>query len=104
MADTVGALLAPLVDVTDRGVHYGDEFTSWRDHIAAGAAVASALRARLDPDRPPHIGVLLGNTPSFSSVLVAAALSGLVPVGLNPTRRGPALVRDIERADCQVVL
>jgi fatty-acyl-CoA synthase len=101
---TVGALLAPLVDVTDRGVHYGDEFTSWRDHIAAGAAVAATLRERLDPDRPPHVGVLLGNTPFFSSVLVAAALSGLVPVGLNPTRRGQALVRDIERADCQLVL
>lgn len=104
MADTVGALLAPLVGVTDRGVHYGDEFTSWQDHIAAGAALAAALRARLDPDRPPHIGVLLGNTPFFSSVLVAAALSGLVPVGLNPTRRGAALAGDIARADCQLVL
>ncbi|QNJ92772.1 AMP-binding protein [Mycolicibacterium fluoranthenivorans] len=104
MADTVGALLAPLIGVTDRGVHYGDEFTSWQDHIAAGAALAAALRARLDPDRPPHIGVLLGNTPFFSSVLVAAALSGLVPVGLNPTRRGAALAGDIARADCQLVL
>lgn len=101
---TVGELLGPLTGVTDRGVHCGEEFTSWRDHIAAGAAVASALRARLDPDRPPHIGVLLGNTPSFSSVLVAAGLSGVVPVGLNPTRRGAALARDIERADCQLVL
>ncbi|CDO07400.1 acyl-CoA synthetase [Mycolicibacterium cosmeticum] len=101
---TVGALLAPLAGVTDRGVHYGDEFTSWQDHIAAGATLASALRARLDPDRPPHVGVLLGNTPFFSTVLVAAGMSGLVPVGLNPTRRGAALVRDIERADCQFVL
>jgi fatty-acyl-CoA synthase len=104
MADTVGALLAPLAGVTDRGIHCGDEFTSWRDHIAAGAQLAAALRARLDPDRPPHVGVLLGNTPFFSSVLVAAGLTGLVPVGLNPTRRGAALVSDIERADCQLVL
>lgn len=104
MTDTVGSLLAPLAGVTDRGVYSGDEFTSWRDHIAAGASLACALRARLDPDRSPHIGVLLGNTPFFSTVLVAAGMSGLVPVGLNPTRRGAALVRDIERADCQVVL
>jgi fatty-acyl-CoA synthase len=48
--------------------------------------------------------VLLGNTPLFSSVLVAAALTGLVPVGLNPTRHGAALQRDIEHADCQLVL
>ncbi|MEH3130489.1 MAG: long-chain-fatty-acid--CoA ligase FadD17 [Mycolicibacterium neoaurum] len=101
---TVGELLAPLVEVTDRGVHDETSFTPWRDHIAAGAALAAALRARLDVARPPHIGVLLGNTPFFSSVLVAAALSGIVPVGLNPTRRGAALAADAERADCQFVL
>jgi fatty-acyl-CoA synthase len=101
---TVTALLAPLVDVTDRGVHEGDSFVSWADHLAAGAQVAAALRTRLDPNRPPHVGVLLGNTTFFSSVLVAAGLTGLVPVGLNPTRRGEALHRDIRRADCQVVL
>lgn len=52
----------------------------------------------------PHVGVLLGNTPFFSSLLVAAAMAGLVPVGLNPTRRGEALARDIATADCQLVL
>ena len=62
------------------------------------------LRSRLDPDRPPHVGVLLGNTPLFSAVLVAAALSGVVPVGLNPTRRGAALRRDIIHADCQLII
>ncbi|MET0451936.1 MAG: acyl-CoA synthetase, partial [Mycobacterium sp.] len=102
--DTVGELLAPLTDVSDRGVHAEDEFVSWRDHIQAGADLAAALTARMDPAKPPHFGVLLGNTPFFSSVLVAAAVRGLVPVGLNPTRRGAALARDIERADCQLVL
>lgn len=101
---TVGELLAPLVDVTDRGVYEQDSFISWRDHIAAGAALAAAMWSRLDPARPPHIGVLLGNTTFFSTVLVAAGLSGLVPVGLNPTRRGAALAADIQRADCQLVL
>jgi fatty-acyl-CoA synthase len=101
---TVTELLAPLASVDDRGIYFEDSFTSWRDHIQAGAGLAAALRARLDPRRPPHIGVLLGNTPFFSAVLVAAALTGLVPVGLNPTRRGAALARDVARADCQLVL
>ncbi|MBO0680936.1 long-chain-fatty-acid--CoA ligase [Mycolicibacterium sp. S2-37] len=101
---TVSRLLEPLTDVDDRGVHADDSFVSWREHIRAGAALGSALRARLDPARPPHVGVLLGNTPFFSSVLVAAALAGVVPVGLNPTRRGAALASDIARADCQLVL
>ena len=101
---TIADLLAPLVDVADRGIHDETGFVSWRDHIAAGAQLAAALKARLDPAKPPHVGVLLGNTPFFSSVLIAASLAGLVTVGLNPTRRGDALVRDIVRADCQLVL
>jgi fatty-acyl-CoA synthase len=101
---TVTELLAPLANVTDRGIHADGTFVSWADHIAAGAQLAAALRARLDPAKPPHVGVLLGNTPFFSSLLVAAGLTGLIPVGLNPTRRGDALAHDIARADCQLVL
>jgi fatty-acyl-CoA synthase len=101
---TVTSLITPLVDVDDRGVYFEDTFTTWRDHIADGAAVAAALRARMDADRPPHVGVLLQNTPFFSSVLVAAGLTGIVPVGLNPVRRGAALQRDVTHADCQLVL
>jgi len=66
---TVTGLLAPLVEVDDRGVYFEDSFTSWRDHIRQGAAIAAALKARLDPERPPHVGVLLQNTPFFSAVL-----------------------------------
>jgi len=108
---TVTALLESLTDIDDRGVYAADpaapdgiSFVSWRNHIADGAALAALLRSRLDPDRPPHIGVLLHNTPFFSRMLVAAAISGIVPVGLNPTRRGEALRRDIDHADCQLVL
>ena len=101
---TVTSLITPLVDVDDRGVYFEDSFTNWRNHIQHGAAVAAALRERLDPRCPPHVGVLLQNTPFFSSLLVAAALSGIVPVGLNPIRRGAALDRDVRHADCQVVL
>ncbi|HEY7051133.1 MAG TPA: long-chain-fatty-acid--CoA ligase FadD17 [Mycobacterium sp.] len=101
---TVTSLVTPLVDVDDRGVFFEGSFTSWREHIQQGAAVAAALRERLDPTLPPHVGVLLQNTPFFSSLLVAAALAGIVPVGLNPIRRGAALKRDVRHADCQLVL
>jgi fatty-acyl-CoA synthase len=101
---TVTGLLDPIAHVDDRGVYFEDSFASWRDHIQHGATVAAALRGRLDPRRPPHVGVLLQNTPAFSAVLIAGALSGIVPVGLNPIRRGAALARDVRHADCQVVL
>ncbi|MBV8787429.1 MAG: long-chain-fatty-acid--CoA ligase [Mycobacterium sp.] len=101
---TVTKLLVPLTEIDDRGIYFEDSFTSWRDHLRHGAAIAATLRERLDPDRPPHVGVLLENTPFFSAMLVAAGMSGIVPVGLNPVRRGAALQRDIVRADCQLVL
>ncbi len=94
----------PLADIDDRGVYFEDSFTSWRDHVLHGAAIAATLRDRLDPAKPPHVGVLLENTPFFSAMLVAAGMSGIVPVGLNPVRRGEALARDISKADCQLVL
>lgn len=108
MTATVTGLLAALADVEDRGIYDAEApdgaFVSWRNHIRDAAALAAALRARLDPARPPHVGVLLGNTEFFSRMLVAAALGSLVTVGLNPTRRGAALARDVAHADCQLVL
>ncbi|BBX63674.1 long-chain-fatty-acid--CoA ligase FadD17 [Mycobacterium saskatchewanense] len=101
---TVTELLVPLAEIDDRGIYFEDSFTSWRDHVRHGAAIAETLRERLDPSRPPHVGVLLENSPFFSAMLVAAGMSGIVPVGLNPVRRGAALARDIARADCQLVL
>ncbi|HET7074710.1 MAG TPA: long-chain-fatty-acid--CoA ligase FadD17 [Mycobacterium sp.] len=101
---TVTGLLAPLAEIVDRGVYFEDSFTCWRDHVRHGAAIAATLRDRLDPAKPPHVGVLLQNTPFFSAMLVAAGMSGIVPVGLNPVRRGQALARDVANADCQLVL
>jgi fatty-acyl-CoA synthase len=101
---TVTDLLVPLAEIDDRGVYFEDLFTSWHDHLRQGAAIAAALHERLDPAKPPHVGVLLENTPFFSAILVAAGMSGIVPVGLNPVRRGEALARDIAHADCQLVL
>ncbi|OBH02689.1 long-chain-fatty-acid--CoA ligase FadD17 [Mycobacterium sp. E1747] len=101
---TVTKLLAPLAEIDDRGVYFEETYTTWRDHLRHGAAVAAALRHRLDAGQPPHVGVLLENTPFFSAMLAAAGMSGIVPVGLNPVRRGDALARDIAHADCQVLL
>lgn len=57
-----------------------------------------------DPQRPTHIGSLLGNTPEMLAQLAAAGLGGYVLCGLNTTRRGDALAADVRRADCQIVV
>jgi fatty-acyl-CoA synthase len=65
---------------------------------------AAYLQATLDPDAPPHVGVLFDNIPEFSIWLGAAALLGIVVVGINPTRRGAELARDITHTDCQLIV
>ena len=96
---TVTDLLVPLAEIDDRGVYFEDSFTSWRDHVQHAAAIAATLRARLDPDKPPHVGVLLENTPFFSAVLTAAGMSGIVPAIWTQFR---GWKRDLRRATMQV--
>ncbi|WP_326722880.1 AMP-binding protein [Streptomyces sp. NBC_00243] len=74
--------------------------------VAAGAAARAALLADLLPPRaePPHLGVLLDNTPEYPMWLSAAALAGAAVAGINPTRRGPELARDILHTECRVLI
>ncbi|WP_307163516.1 AMP-binding protein [Streptomyces rishiriensis] len=73
--------------------------------VAAGAAARAALLADLLPaDGPPHLGVLLDNTPEFPLWLSAAALAGAAVAGINPTRRGPELARDILHTECRLLI
>ena len=53
---------------------------------------------------PFHIGVLLDNVPEYLFWLGAAALAGATVVGINPTRRGEELARDIRFTDCQLLV
>ena len=86
------------------GLVSGEARWSWREVVADSAALGAAIHRRLDPLRPPHVGLLMANTPAFLHALGGAALWGYVVVGLNPTRRGPALAADVARSDCQWVL
>jgi fatty-acyl-CoA synthase len=61
------------------------------------------LRLR-DARRPFHVGVLLDNVPEFLFAEFGCALAGATLVGLNPTRTGSFLVRDLVYADCQIVI
>ena len=72
-----------------------------------GAGLRGAARrcsTAMRVDGAPHIGVLLDNVPDFSMWLGAAAVSGATIVGINPTRRGEGLERDITHTECQVIV
>ncbi|MFI1714077.1 AMP-binding protein [Streptomyces litmocidini] len=94
---------------------WGDHRTGLRDEhhtlthhqVAAGAAARAALLVDLMPPVPrgePHLGILLDNTPEYPLWLSAAALAGAAVAGINPTRRGPELARDILHTECRVLV
>ncbi|WP_028797574.1 AMP-binding protein [Streptomyces purpureus] len=81
------------------------DLTLSRHQVAAGAAARAALLADLLPrGAEPHLGVLLDNTPEYPLWLSAAALAGAAVAGLNPTRRGAELARDILHTDCRILV
>jgi fatty-acyl-CoA synthase len=77
---------------------------TWREVVQESARRAAWMRSVLDPAKPPHVGVLLPNTVDYVLTLFAAALAGACVVGLNSTRRGAELVRDVTHTECQLVL
>ena len=104
MADTVQQLLRERAGDHAPAVKYDDRLWTWAEHLDAAARQASALIGLADPARPLHVGTLLGNTPDMLTAMAAAGLGGYVLCGINNTRRGESLARDIVRADCQILL
>ncbi|BDE14078.1 MULTISPECIES: fatty-acid--CoA ligase FadD1 [Mycobacterium] len=104
MTDTIQTLLHRRTADSATAVKYGDLQWTWAEYLTESAAQAAALLAAADPNRPMHIGTLLGNTPDMLTQMAAAGLGGYVLCGLNTTRRGAALAADIRRSDCQIVV
>jgi acyl-CoA synthetase (AMP-forming)/AMP-acid ligase II len=95
-------------NVTEHGdrpaLRFGARVWTHGELMAEALRFADLFRARLDPGRPPHVGLLLDNTPDYVFALCAAALSGTVIAGLNSTRHGEHLARDIVHTDLQLVI
>ena len=67
-------------------------------------ACAPSSSLQLRRPGPFHVGVLLENVPEFVFLLLGAGLAGAAVVGINPTRRGAELARDINHTDCQLIV
>jgi fatty-acyl-CoA synthase len=98
VAETIAGLLLARADDDTTGLLFEDQTWTWREVVAECAARAAAM----EPGQ--HVGVLLENVPEFVFLLGGAALAGAVIVGINPTRRGEELARDIRHTDCSVVI
>ena len=95
------------VDDDNIAVKFGDSVMTYRVWCAEVARRAAWWRRRMasrPAGTPAHLGILLDNTPEFTLWLGAAAVCGATVVGINPTRRGAELARDITHTDCQAIV
>jgi fatty-acyl-CoA synthase len=85
-------------------IRFGDRTWTHSEFFTESCRFAALFDERLPADRPRHVAVLLDNTPDYLFALGGAALSGAAIVGLNHTRRGEHLLRDVEHTHCSLVI
>jgi fatty-acyl-CoA synthase len=100
---SVGEVLLSHAGDERPGLLFENRRWTWAETVACSQDWGDWLLAHR-PDGPFHVGVLLDNLPEFAFLFGAAALSGAVVVGLNPTRSVPELRRDIGLTDCGLVV
>jgi acyl-CoA synthetase (AMP-forming)/AMP-acid ligase II len=92
-------------DRADRAaLRFGDRIWTHSELLVEAERFATLFDERLDRRRPPHVGVLLDNTPDYVFALCGAGLVGVAVVGLNHTRHGEHLGRDIAHTDVQLIV
>ncbi len=105
---SVAGLLRKRVGDQHPGYVFEDSQWSWDEVVRESAARAAILSELLDlqplPDDPRHVGILLANVPEYLFLAGGAALAGVTLVGINPTRRGAELARDIGHTRCRFVI
>ena len=83
---------------------FGDRRGRTREYYEESCRFAELFLERLPATGPRHVAVLLDNTPDYLFAFGGAALIGGAVVGLNHTRRGEHLLRDIEHTHCGLVI
>ncbi len=88
---------------------FGDSVWTHAQYAAESIRWANLLlsqprRGGGDAHRPVHVGVLLDNTPDYLFAFGGAAFAGATVVGLNPTRVGEHLLRDIVHTDVDLIV
>jgi fatty-acyl-CoA synthase len=102
--NTIADLVRARADDDRVGLRFEDSSWTYAELVEACAQRAAFLLEHRPADAPFHVGVLLDNVPEFWILLGAAALSGATLVGINPTRRGAELARDLHHTDCALLV
>ncbi|MDF1604100.1 AMP-binding protein [Nocardioides sp. YIM 152315] len=100
---TFARLVADRAEDDAPAVWFEERTWSWRE-VVGEARRRAGLLDELRVDGPWHVGLALENTAEHLFWWLAAAVAGATAVGINPTRRGPDLARDITFTECQVLV
>jgi fatty-acyl-CoA synthase len=89
---------------TRTALRFDDRSWSHEQFVSESCRWANYLRRALPKGAPPHVAVLLDNTPDYLFAFAGAALVGAAVVGLNHTRQGEHLLRDIRHTDAALLV
>lgn len=99
------ALRTRVADSRDRVfLRFEDRTWTFGDTYREACRCANLFLRVRDSGRPFHVGILMDNLPEFLFSQFGCGLAGAALVGLNPTRTGSFLARDITYADCQIIV
>lgn len=101
--DTIAEFIRSRAGDQEASLFFEDQQWSYDEFFGLCCQRAAYLLAHRKPG-PFHVGVLLDNVPEFPFWLGACAIAGATLVGLNPTRRGGDMARDIVHTDCQFLV
>lgn len=76
---------------------------TWREVVIEARRRAAMIETALG-DGPRHVGLAMQNSDEHLFWWLGAALCGATVVGINPTRRGPELARDISFTGCRMLV
>jgi fatty-acyl-CoA synthase len=85
-------------------IKFGDRQWTHREYLEESCRFAALFDDRLPTNGPRHVAVLLDNTPDYLFAFGGAALLGAAIVGVNHTRRGEHILRDVEHTHCSLVI
>ena len=87
------------------GLRFEDASWTWREHDQLARDRAELLLSLRVAAEPFHVGVLLDNVPEYSfAARRPRRYAGATVVGINPTRRGAELERDIRHTRLPAIL
>lgn len=86
------------------GLLFEGRIWTWSEVVAECKIRAHMMLALHQEGKAFHVGVMLENDPEYIFAIGGAAYAGATLVGVNLTRRGEELARDIHYTDCEMLI